>query len=78
MDPTHFPEFLLLLLEQEEESLEDHTRQSLLLVNIICYQDDMLCGFYNASLNNACRARLSEDGSQGTYTAYVEWTLQTQ
>ncbi len=75
MDPFFRPEFLLLLLEQGDKSLEDHTRPFLMLANATCYLDGTLCSFYNASLNTTCRALSSEDGPRGEFAAYVEWTL---
>ncbi len=75
MDPFFRPEFLLLLLEQGDKSLEDHTRLFLMLANATCYPDGTLCSFYNASLNTTCRALSSEDGPRGDFAAYVEWTL---
>ncbi len=75
MDPLLWPEFLLLLLEQGDRSLEDHTRLFLLLANATSYPDDALCAFYDASLNTACRALSSEDGPREDFAAFVEWTL---
>ncbi len=75
MDPLVRPEFLLLLLEQEDRSLEDHTRLFLCVVNATSYPDDTLCSFYDASLNTASRALSSEDGPREDFTAFVEWTL---
>ncbi len=40
LDPLVRPEFLLLLLEQGDRSLEDHTRLFLLLANATSYPDD--------------------------------------
>ncbi len=75
MDPLLRPEFLLLLLEQGEHSLEDHTRMFLALAELTSYPDDALCSFYEASLNTACRALSSEDGPRAEFAAFVEWTL---
>ncbi len=74
MDPLLRPEFLLLLLEQGERSLEDHTRLFLALAHTTSYLDDMLCSFYDASLNTASRALSSEDGPREDF-AVLEWTL---
>ncbi len=41
MDPLLRPEFLLLLLEQGERSLEDHTGLFLMLANTTSYPDDV-------------------------------------
>ncbi|KAL0147822.1 hypothetical protein M9458_056899, partial [Cirrhinus mrigala] len=54
--------FLLLLLEQGEKSLKGHTRLFVFLANLTSYPDDMLCSFYDTSLNSECRAVASEDG----------------
>ncbi|KAL0181417.1 hypothetical protein M9458_023823, partial [Cirrhinus mrigala] len=67
MDPLFHPEYLLLLLEQGERSLEGHTTLFLVLTSLTTYPDDMLCAFYNASLNITCRAPL--------FAAFVEWIL---
>ncbi len=75
MDPLLRPEFLLLLLEQEDRSLEDHTRLFLCVANATSYPDDALCSFYDASLNTASRALSSEDGPREDFAAFVEWTL---
>ncbi len=75
MDPLLRPEFLLLLLEQEDRSLEDHTRLFRFLTNTTSYPDDTLCSLYDASLNTACRALSSEDGPREDFAAFVEWTL---
>ncbi len=75
MDPLLCPEFLLLLLEQGERSLEDHTRLFLLFAHTTSYPDDVLCAFYNASLNTASRALSSEDGPREDFAAFMEWTL---
>ncbi len=75
MDPLLRPEFLLLLLEQEDRSLEDHTRLFLCVANATSYPDDVLCSFYDASLNTASRALSSEDGPREDFAAFVEWTL---
>ncbi len=75
MDPLLRPEFLLLLLEQGERSLEDHTGLFLMLANTTSYPDDALRSFYDASLNTASRALSSEDGPREDFAAFVEWTL---
>ncbi len=69
VDPLARPEFLLLLLEQGERLLEDHTRLFLVLANIPCYLDDALCTFYDASLNPECKEPLSKDGPRADFTA---------
>ncbi|KAL0164161.1 hypothetical protein M9458_039914, partial [Cirrhinus mrigala] len=75
MDALLRPDYLLLLLEQGDKSLEDHTRLFLLLANTTSYLDDTLCAFYDASLNIACRALLSEDGAREDFAAFKGWTL---
>ncbi len=75
MDPLLRPEFLLLLLEQEDRSFEDHTRLFLFLANTTSYPDDALFSFYDTSLNTACRALSSEDGPRKDFAAFIEWTL---
>ncbi len=62
MDPLSRPEFLLLLLEQGDRSLEDHTRLFLLIANTTSYPDD--------ASDDA-----SEDGPQEDFAAIGEWTL---
>lgn len=74
MDPLVRPEFLLLL-EQGDRSLEDHTRPFLCVANATSYPDNALCSFYDASLNTASRALSSEDGPREEFAAFVEWTL---
>ncbi len=73
MDPLTRPEFLLL--EQGDRALEDHIRLFLLLANLTSYPDDVLCSFYDASLNTSCRAPSSEHGPREDFAAFVEWTL---
>ncbi|KAL1278541.1 hypothetical protein QQF64_025214 [Cirrhinus molitorella] len=63
------------MLEQGEKTLEDHTRQFITIANYSSFPDGALCSFYNAGLNPACRALLSEDGPRADFAAYVEWTL---
>lgn len=57
MDPSLHPKFILLLLEQGENSFEGYTRLFLAVAHLATYPDDVLCAFYDASLNTACRAR---------------------
>ncbi len=75
MDPLARPEYLLLLLEQGERSLEGHTRLFLVLASLTSYPDNALCVFYDAILKTACRAPSSEDGPRANFAAFVEWTL---
>ncbi len=69
MDALLRPEFLLLLLEQGDKALEDHTRLFLLLANTTSYPDDAFCAFYDA------REPSSKDGPRDDFAAFVEWTL---
>ncbi len=75
MDALLHPEYLLLLLEQGDKSLEDYTRLFRMLANTTSYLDDALCAFYDASLNTTCGAPSSEDGPREDFAAFVEWTL---
>ncbi|KAL0188066.1 hypothetical protein M9458_015165, partial [Cirrhinus mrigala] len=53
------PAVLVLLLEQGDRSLEDHTMDFVFLTNYTHYPDNCLCSFYFA----------------GLLAAYVEWVL---
>ncbi|KAI2662363.1 Plasmalemma vesicle-associated protein [Labeo rohita] len=75
MDVFFHPEYLLLLLEQMDRALEDHTGQFLLLANATSYLDNVLCAFYNTRLNTACRAPSSENGPRKDFATFLEWTL---
>ncbi len=77
MDPLLRPEYLLLLLEKGEKSLEGHTRLFLVLASLTTYPDNALCEFYDASLNIAYRAPSSEDGPRANFAAFVEGPLWT-
>lgn len=72
MDPFIRPEFLLLLLEQGDRFLEEHTRLVWLLASTTSYLDDTLW-----SLNTESRAPSSEYGPQEDFVASVEWNLNT-
>lgn len=69
------PAVLLLLLEQGEKTLEDHTRLFVEIYNFTRYPDDCLSLFYHASLNFLSRAKLFRDGPQEDFAAFVEWVL---
>ncbi|XP_058606979.1 uncharacterized protein LOC131524173 [Onychostoma macrolepis] len=69
------PACLLLMLEQRSFSLEDHTRLFVEISNYTHYPDYCLCTFYQASLNDECRAWLSGDGPRGDFATFVEWVL---
>ncbi len=75
MDPLLCLEYLLLLLEQGERSLEGHTRLFLVLASLTTYPDDARYTFYDASLKIACRAPSSKDGPRVNFAAFLEWTL---
>ncbi|KAI2652954.1 Gasdermin-E [Labeo rohita] len=69
------PAVLVLLLEQGDRSLEDHTTDFVFLTNYTHYPDNCLCSFYFAGLNTTTRAQLSGDGPRESFAAYVEWVL---
>ncbi len=69
------PAVLILLLEQGERSLEDHTEDFVFLSNYTHYPDSCLCSFYQAGLNTSTRAQLSGDGPRESFAAFVEWVL---
>ncbi|KAL0193309.1 hypothetical protein M9458_011605, partial [Cirrhinus mrigala] len=69
------PAILILLLEQGDRSLEDHTTDFVLLANLTHDPDSCLCSFFQAGLNTATQAQLSEEGSRESLAAYVEWVL---
>ncbi|KAL0173900.1 hypothetical protein M9458_029868, partial [Cirrhinus mrigala] len=67
------PAVLVLLLEQGERSLEDHTTNFVFLANLTHYLDSCLYSFYQAGLNTATRAQLSLGNV--LERAFVEWVL---
>ncbi len=69
------PAVLVLLLEQGDRSLEDHTEDFLFLSNYTDYIDNCLCSFYQAGLNTSTRAQLSGDGPRESLAAFIEWVL---
>ncbi|KAI2655544.1 Repellent protein 1 [Labeo rohita] len=69
------PAILVLLLEQGERSLEDHTTDFVFLANLTHYPDSCLCSFYYTGLNTATQAQLSGEGPRESLAAYVEWVL---
>ncbi|KAL0192919.1 hypothetical protein M9458_011215 [Cirrhinus mrigala] len=69
------PAVLVLLLEQGDRSLEDHTTDFVFLTNYTHFPDNCLCSFYFAGLNTTTRAQLSGDGPRENFAAYVEWVL---
>ncbi|KAL0168097.1 hypothetical protein M9458_036319, partial [Cirrhinus mrigala] len=58
---------LILLLEQGDHSLEDHTTDFVFLTNLTHYPDSCLCSFFQAGLNTTTGPQL--------LTTYVEWVL---
>lgn len=66
---------LVLLLEQGDRCLEDHTRDFVDISNFTHYLESSLCSFYIAGLNNTARAKLPGEGSRGSFAAFVEWVL---
>ncbi|KAI2644887.1 Transposon Ty3-G Gag-Pol polyprotein [Labeo rohita] len=69
------PAVLVLLLEQGDRSLEDHTTDFVFLTNYTHYPDNCLCSFYFAGLTTTTRAQLSGDGPRESLAVYVEWVL---
>ncbi|KAI2663047.1 Repellent protein 1 [Labeo rohita] len=69
------PAILLLLLEQGNRSLMDHTRDFVHLVPLTHYPDSSLCTFYRAGLNIATKAQLSGEGPRESFADYMEWVL---
>ncbi|KAI2643957.1 Retrotransposon-like protein 1 [Labeo rohita] len=69
------PAVLLLLLEQGNRSLMDHTRDFVHLVPLTHYPDSSLCTIYRAGLNNATKALLFGDGPRESFADYIEWVL---
>ncbi len=69
------PAVLILLLEQGEQSLEDHTTDFVFLSNYTHYPDSCLCSFYLTGLNTSTRAQLSGDGPRESLAAFIEWVL---
>ncbi|KAI2655773.1 IgA FC receptor [Labeo rohita] len=69
------PAFRLLLLEQGNRSLEDHTKDFMFLAPMTHYPDSSLCSFYRTGLNPTTRAQLSGDGPRESLATYVEWVL---
>uniref|UniRef100_A0A672PX96 Uncharacterized protein n=1 Tax=Sinocyclocheilus grahami TaxID=75366 RepID=A0A672PX96_SINGR len=70
-----YPAFQILLLEQGERSLEDHTNDFLSLAQLTHYPDNCLCTFYRVGLNATTRAQLSGDGPRESFATFIEWVL---
>ncbi len=69
------PTVLVLLLEQGDHSLEDHTEDFVFLANYTSYPDSCLCSFYITGLNTSTREQLSRDGPRESLAAFIEWVL---
>lgn len=65
----------ILLLSQEDCSLEEHTESFIGLVYLVSSDDDSLCVFFWAGLNVQTKAHLLGDDPQGTFIEYVDWVL---
>ncbi|KAL0189499.1 hypothetical protein M9458_016598, partial [Cirrhinus mrigala] len=65
----------IILLEQGNRSLEDHTRDFVHLVPLTHYPDSCLCTFYRAGLNTTIKAQLSGDGPRESIADYIVWVL---
>ncbi len=70
------PAVQLLCLEQQDRSLEDHTRDFLDLACLTHFPDRSLCAFYITSLSERCKARLPANGPKENFAACVEWVLE--
>ncbi|XP_016124666.1 uncharacterized protein [Sinocyclocheilus grahami] len=66
----------LLCLEQQDCSLEDHTRDFVDLACLTHFPDCSLCIFYHTSLSERCKARLPTNGPKEDFAAFVEWVLE--
>ncbi|KAI2644851.1 Zinc metalloprotease ZmpB [Labeo rohita] len=69
------PAVLVLLLEQGDRSLEDHTRDYIFLAEHSHFTDSSLCKFYYSGLNTTTKALLSGEGPQESLPVYIEWVL---
>ncbi len=69
------PAVQLLLLEQGDHSLEDHTRDFLDPACFTYYPDHSLCIFYETGLSEQLKACLPINGPRGSFAEYVEWVL---
>ncbi len=67
------PAVQLLCLEQQDRSLEDHTRDFLDLACLKHFPDRSLGIFYITSLSERCKARLPANGPEENF---VEWVLE--
>ncbi|XP_073687900.1 uncharacterized protein [Garra rufa] len=71
MDPT----VRLILLRQEERSLEDHTREFISLAEHFHFPASSLCIYYHLGLNSTTKALLSGEGPQESLPDFIEWVL---
>ncbi|KAI2655726.1 Opioid growth factor receptor [Labeo rohita] len=68
------PAVQIIILEQGNRSLEDHTRDFMHLVPHTHYPDSCLCTFYRVGLNPTIKAQLRE-GPRESIADYIEWVL---
>ncbi len=66
---------LVLLQEQGDRSLKDHTEDFVFLASLTHYPDSCLCSFYQAGLNTATWAQLCGEGPRESLAAFIEWVL---
>ncbi|KAI2658485.1 Opioid growth factor receptor [Labeo rohita] len=69
------PAVKIIILEQGNRSLEDHTRDFVHLVPHTHYPDSCLCTFYRVGLNTTIKAQLSGEGPRESIADYIEWVL---
>ncbi|KAI2645615.1 Sal-like protein 3 [Labeo rohita] len=69
------PAIQIIILEQGNRSLEDHTRDFMHLVPHTHYPDSCLCTFYRVGLNPTIKAQLSGEGPRESIADYIEWVL---
>lgn len=69
------PAVQLQYLEQGESSLEEYLEVFLKLAYQSPHPDDSLCLFLYTGLNTATRAQLFGEGPRGSFSAYMEWVL---
>ncbi len=67
------PAVQLLCLEQQDRSLEDHTRDFIDLECLTHFLDRSLCIFYITSLSERCKACLPANGPREDFASFVEW-----
>lgn len=70
------PAVHLLLLEQRDRSLEDHTRYFFDLAYLTHPLDSCLCTLYFVGVNTLTKAKLSGEDHRGSFAAYVEQVLE--